>query len=158
MSDRIWTDADFDSMSWHDVTIHGIRLIEREPGCGDLVLDIDYILEWIRTGQHYELRRQAASLTFHGVYDLRISIDYARCGAGFTPFSIDGIERHEEQRNGYVAQLWKIPINWPTGEITFFASGFEQRSRGEPCISSAGVLTPEERGDVSPNRPTPTDP
>jgi len=45
MTDRIWTDAEYDAMSWHDNAIHGIRFIEGQDGCGELVLDIDYIVD-----------------------------------------------------------------------------------------------------------------
>src|ERR1035437_6609713 len=131
MNERIWTDADYDSMSWHDATVHGLRLIEGKDGCGELVLDIDYILEWIHVGNHYDLRRQPVTLTFHDVFGLRMLLDYASCSAGFIPFAIAGIERRSEQRTGCVAHVWKIPINWPVGEMTFEAKGFNQRSRGE---------------------------
>jgi hypothetical protein len=43
MSDRLWTDADYDSMDWHDVAVHGFRFVEGEHGCGRLVFDIDYL-------------------------------------------------------------------------------------------------------------------
>ena len=145
MTDRVWTDAEYDTMDWHDAAIHGLRFIMGQHGLGEFVLDIDYILEWIKTENYFTLRRQPATLTFRGVYNLRMRIDYASQSAGFTPFSIDGIERRSEQRVGYVAHIWKIPINWPAGEITFEATGFEQRSRGESRLTDAGALTPEER-------------
>ena len=43
-----WSEADFDGMSWHDNAVHAIRVVEGEHGAGKLVLDIDYILEWLR--------------------------------------------------------------------------------------------------------------
>ena len=145
MTERIWTDKDYDAMSWHDNAIHGMRFIEGQDGCGELVLDIDYILEWIKVENYFTFRCQPATLIFRGVSDLRMTIDYASQSAGFSPFSIDGIERRSEQRVGYVAYLWKIPINWPDGEITFEATGFEQLSRGESRLTDAGALKPEER-------------
>ncbi|MCX7008625.1 MAG: hypothetical protein NTY53_15465 [Kiritimatiellaeota bacterium] len=119
MTERVWTEADYDTMSWHDAAIHGFRLIAGEHGSGKLVLDIDYILEWIQAGNHFEVRRQPATLTFHEVFGLRMSLDYASCSAAFTPCSIDKIERRSEQRAGYAAQNWTIAINWPVGQITF---------------------------------------
>ena len=145
MTDRVWTDEEYDAMSWHDTAIHGIRFIEGQGGSDELVLDIDYILEWIKVENYFNTRSQPATLTFHGVSELRMTIDYARQSAGCTPFSIDGIERRSENRIGYVAHIWKIPINWPDGEITFEATGFTQTSRGESRLSDAGPLKPEER-------------
>lgn len=149
MTDRAWSEAEYDAMSWHDAAVHGFRLIEGEDGCGELVLDIDYILEWIRVGDHFKVRSQPATLTFHAVFGLRMSLDYASCSAAFVPFSIDGIERRSEQRNGYVAHIWTIPINFPVGQITFEAKGFDQRSRGEPRLSGIAALKPDERGEES---------
>jgi hypothetical protein len=147
MTDQVWTDADYDTMSWHDAAVHGLRFIEGEHGTGEFVLDIDYILEWIPVGQVFQVRVQPATLTFRGVFGLKLSLDYASCSAGFTPFSIHGIERRSEQRTGYIAQMWNIPINFPRGEIMFEAKDFEQRSRGQSRLTYAAALTPEERGD-----------
>lgn len=151
MTDYVWTDADYDKMSWHDAAVHGLRLIEGEHGSGELVLDIDYILEWLKVGNHFKVRFQPSTLTFHEVFGLRMSLDYKSCSAAFTPFSINGIERRSEQRIGCVVHIWTIPITFPMGQITFEAKGFEQRSRGEPRLSDAGALKPDERGGESPN-------
>ena len=47
----IYTEADFDCLSWHDCHIWGIELRAGDPDDGDwtsdLVLDIDFIVEWI---------------------------------------------------------------------------------------------------------------
>jgi hypothetical protein len=45
-----WTESDFDTMSWHDNHVHGIRVEQDNPehGTGILALDLDYILEWLR--------------------------------------------------------------------------------------------------------------
>jgi hypothetical protein len=42
-----WTEADFDSLGWHDVHVHGFRVLDGEHGAGELWLDIDYILDWV---------------------------------------------------------------------------------------------------------------
>ena len=43
----VWTEADFDVMGWHDNKIHAMAV---EPGPdypGRLLLDLDYIIEWV---------------------------------------------------------------------------------------------------------------
>jgi hypothetical protein len=55
--------------------------------------------------------------------------------AALTPFSIHSITRTLEKRKRHTAKLWCIEINWPEGEITFEASGFEQKLTGEPILS-----------------------
>jgi len=62
---------------------------------------------------------------------------------------IGGIERRSEQRTHYLAQIWKIPIIFPKGEIQFEARGFTQRRQGPAILSNGQLLSPEERGRAS---------
>lgn len=140
-----WTDADFDQLSWHDNHIHGLKIIEGEHGAGELGLDIDYIVEWIKGDEGIEFVIAPADLVFHGVTALRIDIDYDAVSAATGPFSIDGIERAYEVRDRYTAQVWAIEVNFPSGRIEFEASGFTQRLRGPTKHSKQQVLTEEER-------------
>ena len=147
MPEYFWTDKEFDEMSWHDNHVHGFRIVEGEYGAGRLILDIDYILEWINnTEGNFQFRILPAVLEFKGVTNLRIALDYATPTAGLGPFSIHAIERNIESRERYEAQLWKIAINWPVGEITFQAEGFEQRGVLEPQIAEEQFLSSKERG------------
>ncbi|WP_201304966.1 hypothetical protein [Streptomyces sp. GS7] len=46
LTKNTWSDADFDTMGWHDVAIHGLCV---QPGASDgslprLLLDIDYVV------------------------------------------------------------------------------------------------------------------
>ena len=145
MSEQVWTHDQFEEMSWHDNHVHSIRIVEGIHGSGMLVLDLDYILEWICDVDGSRFRITPATLTFHEVTDLRISLDYAAATAALGPFSIHAIERRTESRERYVAQIWKILINWPRGEIVFEATGFEQRAIGRPVVSENQVLRPAER-------------
>ena len=147
MSDYLWTDEEFDKMSWHDNHVHGIQIIEGDYGAGKLILDIDYILEWINsTKDKYQFRILPAVLEFGGVTNLRIALDYATPTAALGPFSIHAIERKVEPRERYEAQLWRIIINWPVGEISFEAEGFEQRGTREPQVADEQWLSSQERG------------
>jgi hypothetical protein len=43
----VWTEADFEQMSWHDCRLHGVGIVDDfDPHLHELRLDIDYILEW----------------------------------------------------------------------------------------------------------------
>jgi hypothetical protein len=146
MSAQTWSDHQFDEMSWHDNHVHALRVVEGEHGAGDLVLDLDYILEWVKCeGDSCEFRIVPAILTFKGVTNLRVSLDYATPTAALGPFSINTIERRTERRERYNAQLWKILVNWPVGEISFEGNGFEQRASREPVLSTAMYLNASER-------------
>jgi hypothetical protein len=46
----IWTDADFDAMSWHDNAVHAVAFEPQPSDPRRLLLDIDYIVEWVPPG------------------------------------------------------------------------------------------------------------
>jgi hypothetical protein len=145
MNELHWTHEHFDEMSWHDNHVHGVRFIAGEHGAGELVLDIDYIVEWLRTGDASQFRLLPATLRFTDVTNLHISLDYASHSAAMGPFSIHAIERRMEQRESHVAQLWRIDVNWPGGEVSIEASGYEQTATGKAVVSSQQWLSPVER-------------
>lgn len=145
-----WTDQDFEKLSWHDNYIHGITLVAGEHGAGELVIDIDYILEWMGCNQdgQYQFKIAPAKLTFEEVINLNFSLDYASMSAAMGPFSIDGIERHVEARERYNAIVWTINVSFPAGQISFEASGFRQSLRGDAAVSDEQFLTQEQRTKV----------
>lgn len=133
-------------MTWHDNHVHALRIVERKHGTGVLVLDIDHIVEWLRgEGGGIRFRIARADLRFLGVTSLRLTLDYAAVSAAMGPFSLDGIERRTEARERYTATLWTLRLNWPIGEISFEATGFEQRLLGKPIVTDRQWLTEEER-------------
>jgi hypothetical protein len=140
-----WTERDFDTMSWHDNHVHAMRVVEGEHGAGELVLDLDYILEWMKTGTAFQFRMVPVHLRFTEVTNLRIALDYAAVSAALSPFSIQGISRRAEPRERYTAQCWVIGLNWPEGEIRFEASGFEQKAWGAVTLGDRQVLAPAQR-------------
>lgn len=145
-----WTTEHFDALSWHDVHVHGFRLdtFREDEGAADLVLDIDYILEWHNVEGAFEFTVCPATLRFHEVFALRLSLDYAGPTAGMCPFSIHGIEREPLAfPTGHTSYKWRIPINWPRGEIEFQAPGFTQTLTGTPRPHSAQWLAPEHRAN-----------
>ena len=145
MHPRHWSQEDFDTMSWHDCHIHAFRIIESEHGNGELELDIDYILEWRPEEAGFSFLLVPATLRFHGVFGLRVTLDWATPTAGICPLSLSGVEKRSEDRGRYAATLWRLPLNWPTGLIEFEAEGFTQTAWGREVVSQGQVLTPGER-------------
>lgn len=143
-TDTSWDESQFGDMCWHDNHVHALAIRAGEHGAGELDLDLDYILEWLRpTESMYAFRLAPATLTFRGVYDLRIEIDYAVASAGMTPFSIDRIAREVEPTTGQVR--WTVELNWPTGAISFIATGFRQRLKAAPVVRNSQHLDDDER-------------
>jgi hypothetical protein len=137
--------AEFDAHHWHDDEIHAFELRVGDPDLddwtSDLVLDIDHIVEWVRTEDGMRFRVAPATLVFHGATDLRIEIDAAR-GGHSTSLMLPSISRVERER--MVDQKvfldrpyyrWRIVLNGtPDGEISFGAVGFDETLRGEPLL------------------------
>ena len=120
----IYPEADLDRLCWHDCHIWGIELRAGDPDDGDwtsdLVLGIDFIVEWISgAGGGGQFRVAPATLVFHGVTDPKIDIDWGRLGSQVSlhPASIGDVER-EPLRNQKVYldrpyYSWRIRLNWP---------------------------------------------
>lgn len=150
-----WYTADFDRMSWHDVHVHGFRIVEGGRGTAELQLDIDFLLDWPREVSG-DVRVAQAMLQFHDVFGLRFALDYVACSAGMTPFAIDRIAReplrgHADDPDAPIdADLhgpwrWRIELAWPEGGLDFEASGFSQWLVGEVVEQPAQWLRPEQR-------------
>lgn len=157
-----WYTADFDALSWHDVHVHGFRIVEGEHGTAELQLDIDYIVEWMPAGEGGSRFRVAqAMLQFHEVSGLRFALDYVACSAGMSAFAIDGITREslreagEDQGGGDRDDCddcddpgpwrWRIDVNWPEGFLAFEATGFSQWLVGEVVEQDAQWLQAVDR-------------
>jgi hypothetical protein len=141
-----WYTADFDALSWRDVHVHGFRIVEGEQGMAELMLDIDFIIEWLLEDGRYRFRVAQAVLQFHEVFALRFSLDYVAPSAGMTAFSIDGVVREEipvcGDRSWY---RWRIEINWPEGFLEFESPGFSQWLLGDVVEQEAQCLSPSLR-------------
>lgn len=108
----------FEEFGWHDNAIHAFRISEGDDGCsGNLILDIDYILEWISPSAqdgNFSFVVSPADLVFLEVTDLVISTDYASSSVALQPMTIDEISREVvTYPNGYSEFAWKIELNWP---------------------------------------------
>ena len=148
-----WRTEDFESLSWHDVHVHGFRFasFSEEEGSTELVLDIDFILKWEDSAPDIQFTICPAELTFHGVFGLKFEIDYAATSAGMCPFSIEGIQREPlESPNGFKLFRWRLPINWPRGLVEFEAPAFTQTLVGKPIVKTGSQsLSPAERASAA---------
>ena len=152
-----------DGTSWHDNLIYAIEIRAPDPDNGDwrsdLVLDIDYIVEWVcGVDGAAKFRVAPATLVFHDVTDLRIHLDMG--GAGFdmadagplalNELSIDRISKTPARPPGVDASRpyhrWRIVLNLPRdGEIAFGASGYSQTLRAEPRLLDQPRLAVRDR-------------
>ncbi len=152
-----YTEADFERLSWHDNHVYGLRLdigdIDADDWRSDLVFDIDHIVEWVRGDDaRVRFRVAPARLTFHGVTDLRLGVDWGDSGhrTSLSEMSIAGIERHRIENQMIFLDRpyyrWVIELNSPAGgEIAFGAVGFTQVLRAEPLLIDEQKLKPAQR-------------
>jgi hypothetical protein len=144
-----WSTPDFDEMSWHDVHVHGFSLenFDDTTGCSDLVLDIDYILEWLNEGAEFRFKVCRAELRFEKVFALKVALDYAASSAGMSPFALSQIRREEiTYHTGARGFKWCLEINWPLGGLVEFESpSFKQSLVGEPRYQTGQWLSSEYR-------------
>ena len=144
----VWTESDFEQMGWHDARIHAIAFL---PDSFEFVLDIDYILRWVRPGEsetHYKFWVAPATLVFDNVHDLRIDLE------PYAGVEIQDIRREDPQepKNAeYVGRdtEWRWVIEAQEGEISLRAAGYKQYFRSEPVFGSQQSLDVGIRGGFS---------
>jgi hypothetical protein len=151
MTERVDTDL-FDQSSWHDNAVYGVRLEVGDPDRGTwhsrLILDIDYILEWIcGTAGGAQFKVAPATLTFEDVTDLKLALDQgdSGCRIALQVPTIDTIQRERVVDQKICLDRpywrWRIAFNQPQGgTMAFGASGFHQRFRADPVVSDSQLF------------------
>jgi hypothetical protein len=141
----VWTEADFDAMSWHDNAVHAVAL-EPVPGHpGRLLLDLDYIVEWVpaeppSTALSFWIC--PATLVFDRAWDLTADINLQ--GWSFQLF-LNAISRSGPDERGWSG--WTLAGDHFT--IGLSAPGFTQYLRRPPARSPGPLLSVEDRGGFS---------
>ena len=144
----IWTERDFDTMGWHDATIHGIGF---DPEKYELLFDIDYIFAWVNPeppAKHFTLWVAPSTLVFRNVCNVRCDIETS-----------DGLEILDLSRKDpktpvnaeYIVDKteWTWILDTTRGEIQLNAVGFHQYTREKPKRMSRASFPLAERGGIS---------
>ena len=145
MAKTTWTEADFAAMDWHDNAVHAVALepLPFEPG--RLLLDLDYIVEWVGAeapATALSFWVCPATLVFDPAWDLTSDIDLN--GWSFQLF-LDQIRRSGPDERGN--SQWTLTGDHFTIEVG--APGFTQYLRREPVLSRGPRLSVEDRGGFS---------
>lgn len=141
-----WTEADFETMGWHDAMIYAFAFVTANPeGQTDLFIDIDYIFEWIQPtppAVNYKFHVAPCTLVFHNISDLVIDIGTGRLWQ--IDLEIDNLYFEVENERTY----WVIETH--RGEIRFEATAYTQYVRQYPKYTGGSQqLTLTERGGIS---------
>ena len=143
----------FDPYAWHDCSLWRLGLQIGGPDQGDwlsdVVLDIDFICEWLRGPDNgMQFRVAPATLVFHNASGLKVNFDWGPVDPRVMlhEVAIDRIER-EPIENSY---SWTVHANWPAGgAIAFGASDYTQTLLGEPLLLDRQNLTRPERASFA---------
>lgn len=133
---KIYTVKDFEKMDWHDCSIYGVSFLEEAY---EFLLDIDYILEWIKptdSDEFYEFLVAPATLVFKNVYDICFDLEFD------CRLNIESITRDEKVKckniNNEYEWFWKIECQ--EGIISFRSLGFEMFINEKPTLSNSQRL------------------
>ena len=141
-----WTEADFDEMTWHDCQVNAIALDQEGEWQNDLVLELDFIVEWLcGVDNRYRFRVAPAVLRFTNVDNLRLDLSLRFK----QPLEVCAVERTDLRTTGYTNYHWVIKVqNYPDlkdNVIEFDAAGFTQELTGRTIETESQTLTGAER-------------
>jgi hypothetical protein len=147
---EIWTEADFEEMSWEDSTIQAFSYNKED----EFLLDIDYIFEWIEPKEekdrYFKYWIAPCTLIFQNVHDLVLNIGISAAHHR----KIDNVLTGNPQRPKNAEQLGKeLEYDWiietTNGEISFKATGYNQYVRQQPRLLLTNELELDVRGGIS---------
>ncbi len=144
----VWTEADFYTMNWHDVAIHALAPVGEGPDRWEFLLDIDYILAWVRGAGKDNVFRfwlSPSTLVFQTASDLRVQIEGLDRDPPLSILSLGRVQ--EPSPRGHPGWRWTLALE--QGEISLWATGYKQYIRREPVLSRQPCLRLAERGGTS---------
>jgi hypothetical protein len=153
--------ACFSISKLEDCHLWGLEFQTGEPDeddwTADVVFNIDYIAEWLCGADRLTRFRVApARLTFHGVTDLRVAVDWGHSGFQVVPSQVF-IQRIKREpvvdQKVYLDRPyyhWVVEFSTLTkGSIEFGAVGFTQTLLAEPVVLERQHLTLRERNRLT---------
>lgn len=146
MHKEMFNTDEFEAMEWHDCKIYAIAFDETNFL---LLIDIDYIFEWIKseTGGNYNFKVSPAILVFENVWNLNIDIDSS------LSLDIDEISRSNPRPPKNAESIKKeFEYDWiiqlQQGELSFSSVGFKQIIKKEPIIIDRQNIGLGDRGGI----------
>jgi len=147
----VWRDSDFDVMGWHDASIHAVALSQ---DAFEILLDIDYIFRWVQPEfgrTDFSFWVAPCTMVFRNVYDIRLEAD---SGSVRPILTVGDLLRSDSRRPKNADHIgceteWRWVFDCFNGEVSFWSVGFELYVRMAPLLTSAQVLTLDERGGYS---------
>jgi len=140
-----WTDADFDTMGWHDATLWSTLA---DPEHFEFLIDLDYIFQWVgplHGETHYRFRVAPVTMIFENAHSIRIDIESSQ---GVIEIADLHRENPRPTPNGRLEES-TYRFDCQQGEISMVATGYRMIVRRAPVLASAQSLSLPQRGGVS---------
>ena len=149
LENRVWTDADFEGMGWHDASLHGIAFVEGdEPWLGTLLLDIDYIVEWVQPeppSRSFSFHVAPATLAFEEAIDIRMELAAASVTFGVA-LQILRVHRTPPKAEALARTHFDYRIEGSGFDLRLTAARYRQHFRAAPIVSGRQTLSVAQRG------------
>ena len=145
----VWSDADFDTMGWHDATVYALAVVPDAEFLSRLVFDLDYIVEWVhpRFGRRsFQFWIAPATLVFGEAWELEGHLEASSLSDGGQCLELLDLRREavEDRHGGY---RWHL--DGAGFDLSFRAPGYRQTFRRAPLLTDEQRLTLEQRGGVA---------
>jgi hypothetical protein len=141
----VWTEADFESVGWHDNAVHAFAFEPASPYPGRLLVDLDHIIEWVSPVPP-ETRFSLLDVPVHAGVRPRLGPHGRRRShrRSFT-LQLNTILRSEPDPRGF--HEWTLEGHDFTLRLS--ATGFTQYLRRPPIRSFQQRLETDEHGGLS---------
>ena len=132
-------------MGWHDAIIWSIVA---DPYAFELMVDLDYIFEWVRPAEgetHFKFWVAPATMVFENAADLRINIESSQGSIEIARFQRETIGPTPNRK--FMQSAYRFECQ--EGEVSLRATGFKLYARRPPVLSNVQSLELGSRGGVS---------
>ena len=145
----VWTEEDFERMGWHDSRIYALAF---SPETFELLLDIDYIFQWINPepGEtFYKFWVAPATLIFENVSD--VDFDIGSYNSGLEIINIRRDEARKPRNAEHIQRQteWQWTLDCQQGDIKLWSVGYKQYIRSAPRSDMGQKLGLTARGRYS---------
>ncbi|MEU6381162.1 hypothetical protein [Streptomyces sp. NPDC046909] len=150
LTKAVWSDADFERMGWHDVTVHGVYVQRTEDVLPRLLFDLDYVVRWVHPvppETYFSFWVAPSTLVFEEVWDLEGDLDFKGLGVDLELDALHRLTPEDDRPPWHGVPLWHMEGR--SFDLRFRASGFRQYIRQPPRHSRRLSLTHAERGGPS---------
>lgn len=141
----VWTEEDFEVMSWHDSTLWSMLANAEEF---EYLFDLDYIFKWIhpREGEtDFKFWVAPVTMVFENAHEVKIDIASSQ---GCIEIAALLMENPKPTPNGkYTEHTHRFECQ--EGEISLKATGFKMYVRQSPTLSQGQGLDLKDRNGIS---------